>query len=108
MYITTVLGGGGVDGPLDPFPCNWWSREGVLYPLCAIATLGSIPPLVQFQKVAEYRQIRDEKQNCFCGICLIGILGKDLGNLYIYVYIYVNKTVPKSSDSLRVIKKLSG
>ena len=59
-------------------------------------------------KVAEYCQIRDENQNCFCGIFLIGILGKDLGSRYIYVYIYVNKTVPKSSDSLRVIKNVSG
>ena len=59
-------------------------------------------------KMAEYRQIRDEKQNCFCGICLIGILGKNFGNGYIYVYTYVNKTVPKSSDSLRVIKNVSG
>ena len=63
--------------------------------------------MLQF-KMAEYCQIRDENQNCFCGICLIGILGKDLGNRYIYVYIYVNKTVPKSSDSLRVIKNVSG
>ena len=59
-------------------------------------------------KMAEYRQIRDEQQNCVCGICLIGILGKDLGNRYIYVYMYVHKTVPKSSDSLRVIKNGSG
>ena len=59
-------------------------------------------------KMAEYLQIRDEKQNCFCGNCFIGILGKDLGNRYIYVYIHVNKTVPKSSDPLRVIKNVSG
>ena len=56
--------------------------------------------------MTEYRQIRDEQQNCFCGIVLIGILGKDFGNQYIYVYIYVYKTVPKSSDSLRVIKNV--
>ena len=59
-------------------------------------------------KMAEYRKIRDEKQNLCCGIFVIGILGKDLGNRYIYVYIYVNKTVPKSGDSLRVIKNVSG
>ena len=59
-------------------------------------------------KMAEYCQIRDENKNCFCGIFCMGILGKDLGNRYIYVYIYVNKTVPKSSDSLRVIKNVSG
>ena len=59
-------------------------------------------------KMAEYRQIWDEQQSCSCGILIIGILGKDLGNRYIYAYIYVNKTVPKSSDSLRVIKNVSG
>ena len=58
--------------------------EGVLYPLCAIATLGSIPPLVQFQKVAEYCQVRDEKQNCFCGIFFHGISGKDPGNPHVW------------------------
>ena len=63
--------------------------------------------MLQF-KMAEYRQIRDETQNCLCGICFIGILGKNIRNQYIYVYIYVNKTVPKSSDSLRVIKNVSG
>ena len=59
-------------------------------------------------KMAEYRQIRDENKNCFCGIVVIGILGKDIGNRYIYVYIYVNKAVPKSSDSLRVIIMFPG
>ena len=59
-------------------------------------------------KMAEYCQIRVENQNCFCGMFFIGILGKDIGNQYIYVYIYVNKTVPKSSDSLRLIKNVSG
>ena len=63
--------------------------------------------MLQLQ-MAEYRQIRDEKQNCFCGNLCIGILGKDIGNQYMYVYIYVNKTVPKSSDSLRVIKNVAG
>ena len=62
--------------------------------------------MLQF-KMAEYRQIREEKQNCFCGIYFIGILGKDLGNGHVYVYIYVNKQNPKSSDSLRVIENVS-
>ena len=59
-------------------------------------------------KIAEYCQIRDEQKNCCCGILLIGILGKDFANRYVYVYIYVNKTVPKSSDSLRVIEMFPG
>ena len=33
--------------------------------------------MLQF-KMAEYRQIRDETKNCFCGICFIGILGQEL------------------------------
>ena len=59
-------------------------------------------------KMPEYCKIQNENQNCFCGICLIGNLEKDLGNRYIYVYIYVNKTVQHFSDSLRVIKNVSG
>ena len=52
-------------------------------------------------KMAEYCQIRDENKNCVCGICCMGILRKDVGNRYIYVYIYVNKTVP----NLRILSE---
>ena len=33
-------------------------------------------------------QIRDEKQNCFCGILFLGFLGKDLGNPYLSTDIF--------------------
>ena len=33
-------------------------------------------------------QIRDEKENCFCGICFLGFLGKDPWNLCLPTYIF--------------------
>ena len=39
-------------------------------------------------KMAKYRQIRDEKQNCFCGIYFLGFLGKHPRNICLSTYIF--------------------
>ena len=52
-------------------------------------------------KMAEYRQIRDEKQNCVCGICLIGIYEKTL-EIDTYMYTYM---LTKLFQNLRILSE---
>ena len=75
-----VLRGEEVPPPLGIF-VQFHVPGGGPPPSVQLKNLGH-PLLVQFE-MAEYCQIRDDNQNCFCGICVLGFLGKDFGNSYV-------------------------
>ena len=52
----------------------------------AIQNLGSPAPLCNFE-MAEYLQVRKTKTSCFCGICFLDVLVKDIGNQHFPIYI---------------------
>ena len=92
-----------VKGGPHHLPLRWGGSGGHLREPSAIKKVNRpcIPHPVQLQTDRPYptpcnynkwsNSVKEstKENNCYCGICFLGFLGKDFGNLYFSIYIYI-------------------